>query len=136
MNANWKLAPLTAAVALLAACGTRTVEREVVREQPIVQQQPVATERVVVVQQPAPPTEQMTAPPAPTGYSWVAGHHVWQDGRWLWQPGQWVQGTARPLPQPMAEAPPMANPDANSRWVPGHWRWSGSDWVWVKGRWI
>jgi hypothetical protein len=136
MNAAWKLASIAAATAVLAGCGTRTVEREVVRERPIVQQQqPAVVERVVVVQQPAAPSEQIPPAPAPSGYSWVAGHHVWQDGRWQWVPGAWVSGTARPLPAPVTEPPPTASPDTSSRWVPGHWRWSGNDWVWVKGRW-
>ena len=53
MNTLWKVASLTV-LASLAGCFSST--REVVREQPIVQQQP--SERAVIVQpQAAPPTE-------------------------------------------------------------------------------
>lgn len=136
MHTSWKLIPLVAIAAGLGACGTRTVTtREVVREQPIVQQVPAPTvvDRVAIVQQPAAPQEYRPAPPAPTGYTWIPGYYAWQDGRWTWQPGQWHAGTVRPMPAPLHEPPPEAV--EGSRWVPGYWAFSGTDWVWVKGRW-
>ena len=135
MNTLLKIATVSA-LAALAACSTRTVTREVVREQPIVQQQ-VAPQResVVIVQQPAVPAETVPPAPAPAGYSWVAGYYEWRDNTWVWRPGQWVAGTVRPLPAVIQEAP-SAPPAANSRWVPGYWTFAGNDWVWVRGRWL
>jgi WXXGXW repeat (2 copies) len=135
MNIAWKLVPAALAVATLAACGSRTVIRETVREQPVVQQAPVV-ERVTVVQ--PPPAPQEVQPPAPSvsGYSWVPGHYVWADTRWVWQPGQWRAGTIRPMPSPMTETPPSAPPEGRTQWVPGYWSFQGNDWVWINGRWV
>ena len=132
MNTLLKIASL-GALATLAACTTNRVTREVVREQPIVQQ--AAPERVVVVQQPAAPVETIPPAPAATGYSWIAGHHEWRDGRWNWMPGQWVAGTVRPLPTVVQEAMPSP-PNPGARWVPGYWSLAGNDWVWVRGHWL
>lgn len=141
MNTLWKVAALTVVAASVAGCYTRT--REVVREQPIVQQQPVAQEprivereRVVVVQPPAAPTEQIPPAPAPTGYSWVAGHYEWQNDAWVWKPGYWMAGSLRPLPSVVQETVPSAPPRPNARWVPGHWSLAGNDWIWVRGHWL
>jgi hypothetical protein len=140
MHSAGRLIFLTVAAAAVTACGTRTIEtREVVREQPIIQQAPapqpaqhVVVERVV----PAPAAPQETIPPAPgPGYSWIAGHHEWSNGRWTWRPGEWRAGTIRPMPAPMDESPTTPPPSASARWVPGHWSFVGSDWVWVRGQW-
>src|SRR5689334_15171418 len=95
-----RLIPLAASVLMLGACATRVVERQVVREQPIVQQAPVQTvvtpqpvERVVVM--PAAPQETIPPAPAATGYTWIAGHYIWRDGGWSWERGQWVTGAIR-----------------------------------------
>ena len=105
MNTVFKLVSLAAAASVLGACSTRTVTREVVREQPIVQQAPAVVERVTVVQPPPAPVEQVPPAPSASGYSWVPGHYEWRDGRWNWQAGHWVAGTVRPLPSPIAESP-------------------------------
>ena len=55
--------PLCICVLLLGACATRTVERQVIREQPIVQQAPAQPAERVVIMQPAAPQEEI--PPAP-----------------------------------------------------------------------
>lgn len=138
MNTALKLVSIAAVAATFGACSTRTVTREIVREQPIVQAapQPTVIERVTVVQPPPAPQEPMPPAPAAVGYSWVAGHYLWQDNRWVWQPGQWRAGTIRPLPTPMTESPSTPPGDPNSRWIPGHWTFVGSDWVWVRGRWM
>jgi len=134
MNTLLKIATVSA-LATLAACSTRTVTREVVREQPIVQQVAPERERVVVVQQPAVPTETVPPAPAATGYSWVAGYYEWRDNTWVWRPGQWVVGTVRPVP-PAVQETLSSPPTAGSRWVPGYWQFAGNDWVWVRGRWL
>jgi hypothetical protein len=137
MNAAWKLIPVAAAVALLSACGTRTHTREVIREQPIIAQQPAApvTGTVTIVQAPPPQSETPTPQPGP-GYSWVAGHYEFRNGGWLWVPGQWIAGTVRPMPSPISEPQPAAPNGESTRWVPGHWSFNGTDWVWVRGRWM
>jgi hypothetical protein len=138
MNAAWKLIPVTAAIALLSACGTRTTHtREVIREQPVIAQQPAApvASTVTIVQAPPPQSETPTPQPGP-GYSWVAGHHEFRNGAWVWVPGQWIAGTVRPMPSPITEPPPAVPSGESSRWVPGYWSFNGSDWVWVRGRWM
>jgi hypothetical protein len=87
MNSVWKIAS-AGAVLMVAACVSHT--REVVREQPIVQQEP---ERTVIVNPPAAPVETIPPAPAATGYTWKGGHYDWRDGRWVWIPGQWVVST-------------------------------------------
>ena len=135
MNTLLKVATVSA-LAALAACYSRTVTREVVREQPIVQQQAAPQrESVVIVQQPAVPAETVPPAPAATGYSWVAGYYEWRDNTWVWRPGQWVAGSVRPLP-PAIQEQPSAPPAVGSRWVPGYWTFAGNDWVWVRGRWL
>jgi WXXGXW repeat (2 copies) len=123
MQANWQWVPTAAvAVSMLGACTTRTVTHEVVREQPIVQQQPVvvaqaqpaAVERIV--QMPTAPQEAISLP-APD-YSGLA----------------WRDGTIRPMPSPIVETP-GASPANASRWIPGYWTIVSNDWVWVRGHW-
>jgi hypothetical protein len=128
-----RVIPLCVSVLMLGACASRTVERQVVHEQPIIQQAPAQpAERVVVMTQPASPQEDITPSPGP-GYAWVAGHYVWRDG-WNWERGQWVSGSARPMPAAYAEAPSAA-PTSDARWVPGYWDYVGNDWQWKKGHW-
>jgi len=134
-----RVVPLCMSVLLLGACASRTVERQVVREQPIVQPAPVVqqapaqpVERMVIVQ-PAAPYEEIPPAPSATGYTWIAGHYVWRDG-WTWERGHWVAGAVRPLPSPYSESPTQA-PAPNARWVPGYWELVGNDWEWRKGRW-
>ena len=134
MNTLLKIATV-GALATLAACTTRTVTKETVREQPIVQQVAPAQERVVIVTPPATPTEAVPPAPAAAGYSWVAGYYEFRDGNWVWKPGQWVAGTVRPLP-PVMQENPSSPPMAGARWVPGYWTFAGNDWVWVRGRWL
>lgn len=127
-----RIVPLCISVLMLGACASRVVERQVVREQPIIQQAPAQpVERVVVM--PAAPQEEIPPAPSATGYTWVAGHYVWRDG-WTWERGHWVAGTARPMPSRYAEAPTEA-PAPNARWVPGYWQFVGNDWEWRKGHW-
>jgi hypothetical protein len=133
MNTALKVATLCA-LATLAAC-SRTVTHEVVREQPIIQPQAAAPERVVVVQPPAAPVETRPAPPAPTGYSWVGGYYEWRNNQWEWTPGHWVLGSVSPMPPAQQESPGVA-PRAGARWIPGHWAFSGNDWVWMRGQWL
>ena len=121
------------AALVLAACSTR-VTREVVREQPIVQPQATVVDRVTVVQPPPAPQETMPPAPAPSGYSWVPGHHVWRNGSWQWEAGQWRAGSIRAMPPGREEMPPPP-PQSGARWVPGYWNLAGNDWVWVSGRW-
>jgi hypothetical protein len=119
---------------MLGACASRVVERQVVHEQPIVQQAPAQpAERVVIMPPPATPQEQIPPAPSATGYAWVAGHYVWHNG-WNWEPGHWVQGSARPMPSPYSEAPTQP-PAPDARWVPGYWDYVGHDWEWNKGHW-
>src|SRR5205814_3948531 len=105
MKTTWKLAAIGgAAAAMLAGCSHTVTEREVVREQPIVQQRPATTvEHVTVIQPPPAPQEPMPPAPSTTGYSWVPGHYVWRDGNWSWDAGQWRLGTIPPMPQRMDE---------------------------------
>ena len=126
--------PLCICVLLIGACATRTVERQVIREQPIVQQAPAQPAERVVIMQPAAPQEEIPPAPSATGYTWIAGHYVWRDG-WTWERGHWVAGSVRAMPSsPYSEAPPQA-PAANARWVPGYWDYVGNDWEWRKGHW-
>jgi hypothetical protein len=128
-------APVCASALLLCACGTRVVERQVIREQPIIQQAPAQpAERIVVVQPPPAPQEDMTPAPSANGYTWVAGHYVWRDTGWTWERGRWVAGTIRPMPSPYNESPTAA-PAPSARWVPGYWDYVGNDWEWKKGHW-
>ena len=136
MKANqlvFRAVPVCVSVLMLGACATRVVERQVVHEQPIVQQAPVQqTERVVVM--PAAPHEEITPAPAPSGYTWVSGHYVWRNNGWTWERGHWVAGSARPMPSAYNEAPTQP-PAPDARWVPGYWEWVGNDWEWRKGHW-
>ena len=134
-----RMIPIALSVLMLGACATRTVERQVVREQPIIQQAPAQTvvtaqpvERVVVM--PAAPQEAIPPAPAPTGYTWIAGHYVWRDGAWNWERGQWVTGAVRPMPSAYAESPTQP-PSPTARWVPGYWDFSNGDWEWRRGHW-
>ncbi|HWH83297.1 MAG TPA: hypothetical protein VNU71_13795 [Burkholderiaceae bacterium] len=131
--------PLCACALVLGACANRVTEREIVREQPIVQQMPAqpaaAPERVVVLQPPPAPIEQTAPMPGGGQFTWVPGHYAWHDG-WRWEPGQWVAGAVRPMPAPYREDPmAVAPPSGTSHWVPGYWELSGSDWVWRRGHW-
>ena len=103
----------------LAACGS---------DPPIIVQQPVERERVVVheqtpvptivVQQPPPATRTEVVPPAPSAqHIWVPGTWVWRDA-WVWQPGHWE-----------------LRPYAGARWIDGHWESTPDGWRWTPGRW-
>lgn len=131
-NTTLKTIPLCMSALLLGACGHRVTEREVVREQPIVQAQ--APQGITIVQPPATPQEPTTPAPAASGYSWVPGHYVWNGGRWDWEAGRWVAGTVRSMPAPLQETP-TTPPASGGRWVPGYWTFSGTDWVWTRGHW-
>jgi hypothetical protein len=139
MYATWQWIPAAVAVSILGACSTRTVTREVVREQPIVQQQPVVVAQAQpvvaerIVQMPPAPQEANPASPGP-GYSWVPGHYEWTNDQWVWQPGTWRIGTIRPMPGAIVETPGTP-PGNTARWVPGYWTVVGNDWVWVRGQW-
>jgi lipoprotein NlpI len=66
MKTVWKVAPIVLLVTL-TACTTHRVTRETIREQPIVQQQPVIErERTIVEQQPVIQRERtvVVVPPA------------------------------------------------------------------------
>ena len=52
MSTLWKVAALALVATSVAGCFSRTTTREVVREQPIVQQQQPIVERRTVVEQP------------------------------------------------------------------------------------
>jgi hypothetical protein len=134
MNTVWKLASI-GAVAAMAAC-SHTTTREIVREQPVVQQQPApaTVERTVIVQPPAAPQETMPAPPAASGYTWVPGHWAYRDGQYQWERGSWQPGVAPPMPALVQETIPPA-PMSSSRWIPGYWSLSGNGWNWVHGHW-
>jgi hypothetical protein len=121
------------ALAALAACTRTVATREVVREQPIVQQ--AAPERVVIVQQPAAPAETRPAAPAASGYTWVPGYYEWRNGKWEWTSGHWATGSIAPMPPARQETPPPA-PYAGARWVPGYWSFAGSEWIWRNGHWL
>jgi hypothetical protein len=130
-----RMVPLCVSVLMLGACTSRVVERQVVREQPIVQQAPAQpAERVVIIPPPAAPQEEIPPAPSATGYAWVSGHYVWRDG-WNWQRGHWVAGSVRPMPSPYSEAPTQAPPAPDARWVSGYWDYVGNDWEWGKGHW-
>ena len=127
---------MSAAAAMVAAC-SHTTEREIVREQPVVQQAPApapTVERVTVLQPPPTPQETMPAPPAPTGYTWVPGQHVFRNGQWQWESGSWRAGAVPPMPAMIQEPIPVA-PYPGSRWVPGYWSFGDNSWMWVKGHW-
>jgi hypothetical protein len=134
MNTAWKLVSMSAAAAMVAAC-SHTTEREIVREQPVVQQAPATTvERVTVLQPPPAPQEVMPAPPAPSGYTWVPGHYAFRSGQWQWETGSWHAGAVPPMPAMIQESMPAA-PYPGARWVPGYWSFSDNSWTWVKGHW-
>jgi hypothetical protein len=135
MPTSLKILPICACAILLGACAHRVTEREVIREQPIIQERTVqAPERVVIMQPPPAPQEDMSAAPAGGGYTWLAGHYVWRDGNWNWERGHWVQGAVRAMPPPNREdmSPP---PIPGARWVPGYWDYTGNDWTWNRGHW-
>lgn len=132
MKANRNVLFIAASSLAIVACTRTITEREIVREQPIVQPQS-KVEHITVVQPPAPP-EQKPPPPASSGYSWVDGHYVWRDGRWTWEPGRWITGEIRPMPPIVRESPPPA-PGPSAKWVPGYWSLSNNEWVWVRGHW-
>lgn len=135
MNTALKLVSMSAAAAMVAAC-SHTTEREIVREQPVVQQAPAPTvEHVTVLQPPPTPQETMPAPPAPNGYTWVPGQYVFRSGQWQWESGSWHAGAVPPMPAMIQEAIPAAPPYPGSRWVPGYWSFVDNSWTWVKGRW-
>ena len=133
-----RLLSVCAVSLVVGACAHRVTEREVAREQPIVQQAPVTSsqpERAVVMQPPPAPQEPMTLPPATSGYTWLPGHYTWRDG-WHWEPGQWVVGNVRPMPAPYPEDPlSVAPPKGGAQWVPGYWDYDGRDWAWTSGHW-
>lgn len=141
MNTTLKLFAVAATAAAAAGCTRVYVpNREVVHQpvpQPVIQAapQPTTVERVTIVQQPAPPVEQIPPAPAPIGYSWVAGHYEWKNGAWVWEQGRWVAGSINPMPAAIREPVPP-QPSASARWLPGHWTLAGNEWVWVNGRWL
>jgi hypothetical protein len=121
MTRTIALGAAAAAASMLAACAHRVTEREVVREQPIIQQAPAApAEHVTIVQPPPAPRETPTAPPSATGYSWVPGHYQWRDDHWTWISGVWVAGTIQPMPPTPAQESPTTAPASTSRWIPGY----------------
>jgi hypothetical protein len=128
-----RMVPICMAVLMLGACASRTVERQVVHEQPIIQQAPAQPAERVVVMPPPAPREEIPPAPSATGYTWIAGQYVWRDG-WNWERGHWVVGSVRAMPSPYSEAPTQV-PAANARWVPGYWEYVGNDWEWKKGHW-
>ena len=135
-NTTLNMLSVCASTLLLGACGTRVyTDRQVIREQPIVQAAAPAADRIVIVQPPAAPQEAMPPAPAANGYTWVPGRYVWRNGRWDWEAGQWVSGSIRPMPPVLQEQPPTVAPMAGARWIPGYWRYEGNDWVWTKGHW-
>jgi hypothetical protein len=141
MNTALKLVSMSAAAAMVAAC-SHTTEREIVREQPIVQQAPApapapatTVEHVTVLQPPPAPQETMPAPPSSSGYTWVPGHYAFRNGQWQWESGTWHAGAVPPMPPMLAEAVPEPPPYPNSRWVPGYWSLADNSWTWMKGHW-
>jgi hypothetical protein len=89
MKTSWNLVTVSAAAAMLAACSHTVTQREVVHEQPVVQQ-PVV-ERVTVVQPPPvmqEPVPAVTAVPYP-GARWVPGYWNWSGQEWVWVKGRW-----------------------------------------------
>jgi hypothetical protein len=138
MHSALKFVCTAVAIASLAACSRTVTQREIVRESatptaaPVA---PVAPERIVIVQPPAPLQEQMSPPPATTGYSWVPGHYTWHDDRWNWEPGQWRAGAVSPMPPARQELIPQP-PYSGARWVPGYWNYNDNGWTWVQGRWL
>jgi hypothetical protein len=135
MKTAWKLVSFSAVAAVMAGC-SHTTEREIVREQPVVQQAAPSTtvEHVTVLQPPPAPTEQMPPAPSASGYAWLPGHYEWQSGDWHWQPGRWQMGAVEPMPPAMQETIPTP-PFASARWVPGYWSFAENRWVWVRGHW-
>ena len=131
-NTTLKTIPLCVSALLLGACAHRVTEREVVREQPVVQAQ--APQSIMIVQPPAAPQEAPTPAPSTSGYSWVPGHYVWHGDRWDWEAGRWVAGQVRSMPAPLQETP-TTPPASGGRWIPGYWTFSGNDWVWTRGHW-
>jgi hypothetical protein len=137
-NITLKMVSVCASTVLLGACGHRVYsEREVIREQPIVQTTaaPAPTGQITIVQSPAAPQETMPPAPSANGYTWVPGRYVWRGGRWDWESGQWVNGSIRPMPPIVQESPPSMAPTPGARWIPGYWRYEGNDWVWSRGHW-
>lgn len=137
-NTTLKMVSVCGSALLLGACGHRVYsEREVIREQPIVQAvaAPAPIEHITIVQPPAAPQETMPSAPSANGYTWVPGRYTWRGGRWDWEPGQWVSGSVRPMPPLMQESPPSVVPAPGARWIPGYWRYEGNDWVWSRGHW-
>ena len=120
-SSRLRLAALLAPVVMagtLAACSS----------DPVIVQQPIERERVVVREVPqsptvivpqAPPATRTEAiPPAPSmQHVWVPGAWVWRDG-WVWQAGHYEQ-----------------RPYANARWIDGRWDSTPAGWRWPPGRW-
>jgi hypothetical protein len=118
-----------AAAAMVAAC-SHTTERQIVREQPVVQQQPSTVERVTVLAAAGAPQEAMPGAARAHGYTWVPGHYAFRNGAWTWESGSGRRGTVPPMPSAMQEPIPPA-PYSTSRWVPGYWTFADNSWTWV-----
>jgi hypothetical protein len=106
----------------LAACSTRTVERQVIHTpaaQPAVVQVAPAPAPVVVATVQPPPAQVETVPPAP------AADMIWTPGYWNFVNGQyvWVAGRYEPAKIGYVWAP--------NRWehVNGRWQMTGGAWV-------
>lgn len=102
----------------LAACSPDPiiVQQPIERERVIVREQPQAP--AVVVPQAPPATRTEVVPPPPSAqHVWVPGSWVWRDA-WVWQPGHWE-----------------LRPYAGARWIDGRWESTPEGWRWMPGRW-
>ena len=106
----------------LAACTTRTIDREVIHvpaAQPATVQVAPAPAPVVVAAVQPPPPQVETVPPAP------AADMIWTPGYWNFVNGQyvWVAGRYEPAKIGYVWTP--------NRWehVNGRWQMTGGDWV-------
>jgi hypothetical protein len=99
----------------LMACTAQVAVRE-----PVVKEEPVATE--VVVARPPPAIKPEPPPPPPPGdpavFVWQPGHWRWDGRDYQWHPGHYEKRPAR-----AADWVPAEWVERNGQWVyrPGHW---------------
>lgn len=115
----------TVAAMALAACTTRTVEREVIHNPPTVVQSapaqtaPAAPPVVVATVAPPPAQTEVVPPPPASNMVWIPGYWNWSNNQYNWVPGRYEPAKT------------------GYRWVPTRWehiegRWQMTGGIWVR----